>query len=124
MLRLALRYWIVAILTLLLIACEPSQPDIQYQIVACAPMPSPRASAVSFVMDDMAYVFAGRDSADNYLNDLWRYDPQQDEWSRVGTTPLVGRVNATACVYGDRVYLGLGFNRHRRRARHRTCLLW
>lgn len=106
----ALRYWILGIITLLIVACESSQPDLQYQIVACAPIPSPRASAVSFVIEDMAYIFGGRDSEGNYLNDLWCYDTQQAEWILVGTTPLEGRVNATACVHDGLAYIGLGFN--------------
>ena len=110
MVRMALRYWILGIITLLMVACESSQPDLQYQIVACAPIPSPRASAVSFVIEDMAYIFGGRDSEGNYLNDLWCYDMQQDEWILVGTTPLEGRVNATACVHDGLAYIGLGFN--------------
>ena len=73
-------------------------------------MPSPRASAACFVMDDKAYVFAGRDSNGTYLNDLWCYDPAKDEWTNAGTSPMRGRVNATACVKDDKVYLGLGFN--------------
>ncbi len=73
-------------------------------------MPSPRASAACFVVDDRAYVFAGRDSNGTYLNDLWCYDPAKDEWTNAGTSPMRGRVNATACVKDDKVYLGLGFN--------------
>lgn len=73
-------------------------------------MPSPRASAACFVVDDKAYVFAGRDSNGTYLNDLWCYDPAKDEWTNAGASPMRGRVNATACVKDDKVYLGLGFN--------------
>lgn len=110
MARMALRYWILGLATLLIVACESSQPDLQYQIVACTPIPSPRASAVSFMIEDMAYVFGGRDSAGYYLNDLWCYDTHNDEWTSLGTTPLEGRVNATACVHDGLAYIGLGFN--------------
>lgn len=75
----------------------------------CASMPSPRACATSFVMDEQIYVFAGRDSSGNSLNDLWRYTPATDTWEDLGATPLTRRVNATACVYDDKVYIGLGF---------------
>ena len=74
-----------------------------------AVMPSPRASAVTFVIDDKAYVFAGRDSSGRYLNDLWCYDPATDEWTSIGAAPMRARVNATACVKDDKVYIGLGF---------------
>lgn len=73
-------------------------------------MPSPRASATSFVANGEAYIFAGRDSVGNYLNDLWRYNAETDTWISLGETPLKARVNATACTHGDKVYVGLGFH--------------
>lgn len=104
------RSWILTIAVLLLVACKPSGPDMQYDVVICTPIPSPRASAVSFVVGDYAYVFGGRDIEGRYLNDLWRYDIANDTWVSMGTTPLQSRVNATACVYDDIAYIGLGFN--------------
>lgn len=104
------KYWILNIVVVMLVACEVSQPDVQYSIRTCAPMPVPRASAVSFVVGDYAYVFGGRDVKGHYLNDLWRYDMANDTWDSMGETPLQSRVNATACVHNGTVYLGLGFN--------------
>lgn len=104
------KYWILSIVVILLVACEVSHPEVQYSIHTCTPMPVPRASAVSFVIGDYAYVFGGRDGEGQYLNDLWRYDIANDIWVSMGTTPLQSRVNATACVHDGVVYLGLGFN--------------
>ena len=73
-------------------------------------MPAGRASCACFVFGDQAYIFGGRDAEGNHLNDLWRYTPATDTWEDLGTTPLTQRVNPTACVYGDRVYIGLGFH--------------
>mgnify|MGYP002521249345 FL=1 len=97
--------------TLALTACHRT-PDIEVPVSRCADMPSPRASATCFVVADRAYIFGGRDSAGTYLNDLWQYDPASDQWTQyAATTPLDGRVNATACVDADQnIYLGLGFN--------------
>lgn len=103
------KYGILSVVMCLLVACEVSQPDVQYAVTLCAPMPVARASATSFVVGGDAYVFGGRDSAGVYLNDLWRYDCEEDRWSLVGAPPLKGRVNATACVYDDVAYIGLGF---------------
>jgi len=75
----------------------------------CAPIPSARASATCFVVGEQAYVFAGRDSAGVTHRDLWRYTPATDSWESLGETPLSPRVNATACVLEDKVYMGLGF---------------
>lgn len=94
----------------MLVACEVSQPDVQYGISTCASIPVPRASAVCFVVGNYAYVFGGRDVKGYYLNDLWRYDIANDNWIQMKTPPLQSRVNATACVYDGVVYLGLGFN--------------
>ena len=104
------KYWILSFVLVMLVACEVSQPDMQYNISACASIPVPRASAVCFVVGDYAYVFGGRDADGNYLNDLWRYDITNDSWTSMGSTPLKSRVNATACVHNGIAYLGLGFN--------------
>ena len=86
------------------------EPDFDVVLHECAAMPSPRASSACFVFDHHAYVFAGRDSSGVYQNDLWRYTPANDTWERLGSTPLSPRVNPTACVQGDKVYMGLGFS--------------
>ena len=106
----SIKYWILNILVMMLVACEVSQPDVQYNIHACAPIPVPRASAISFVVGEYAYVFGGRDADGHYLNDLWRYNIADDTWISMGETPLQGRVNATACIHYGMVYIGLGFN--------------
>ena len=106
----SVKYWILNIILIMLVACEVSQPDVQYGISTCASIPVPRASAVCFVVGNYAYVFGGRDVKGYYLNDLWRYDIANDNWIQMKTPPLQSRVNATACVYDGVVYLGLGFN--------------
>lgn len=72
-------------------------------------MPSPRASATTFVIDGKAYLFAGRDADGLSHNDLWRYSPETDTWEDLGETPLRARVHASACVADGKVYIGLGF---------------
>ena len=106
----SVKYWILNIILIMLVACEVSQPEVQYGISTCASIPVPRASAVCFVVGNYAYVFGGRDVKGYYLNDLWRYDIANDNWIQMKTPPLQSRVNATACVYDGVVYLGLGFN--------------
>lgn len=96
-------------LCLLFVACTQS-PDLEMRLHECAPMPMLRASATCFVAGDYAYLFAGRDERDTLMNDLWRYSPATDSWENLGATPLAPRVNAAACVVGNKVYIGLGFN--------------
>ena len=92
----------------LLCGCA-NRPDISLNIHECSALPQGRASATCFVFNNNAYVFAGRDSSGTCLNDMWRYTPTTDTWENLGATPLSPRVNATACVCGNHVYVGLGF---------------
>jgi len=86
------------------------QPQTELTLHAGAPIPSGRACATAFVADGEAYVFAGRDSLQQALNDLWRYSPETNSWTSMGETPLAPRVNATACTLDGKVYVGMGFN--------------
>lgn len=91
--------------------CNSYTPEVELEVHPCAPMPDGgRASAACFVYNHQAYVFAGRNKDSVLLNDLWRYTPSTDSWEHLGATPLSARVNPTACVHGDAVYLGLGYN--------------
>lgn len=93
----------------LFVSCQQT-PEMDITIHSCAPMPEGgRACATCFVYDGQAYFFAGRDQSEKYHNDLWCYNPQDDSWTHLGATPLTPRVNATACVQGNKVYIGLGF---------------
>lgn len=98
----------IVLLSAALYGCQ--KPDLELAAHECAPMPVERACATSFVVNDCAYVFAGRDSAGILHNDLWLYTPKTNQWTSAGTTPLQARANATACVRGDKVYIGLGYN--------------
>lgn len=95
------------IVLLICVGCSVSQPEQSVQ--TCSVLPSPRACATCFVYGDKAYVFGGRDASDNCLSDLWCYDPVTDSWTDLGSTPLTPRLNATACVTNDAVYIGLGY---------------
>ena len=103
------RFFIVFLTAALLVACK-NEPEMNVTWHKSAAMPSPRACAASFVIDDQAYFFAGRDSAGKHLNDLWRYDTNTDTWDSIGEAPMSERVNPTSCVKDGKVYLGLGFN--------------
>ena len=72
-------------------------------------MPEGRASACACVCEGKAYVFAGRKAGNKYQNDLWQYDPETDQWTDLGETPLKARVNATIASAGDKLYMGLGY---------------
>ena len=103
--------FIVLCIAVLAISCARHTPEIELPVHDAAAMPGGgRASATCFVVNDQVYLFAGRDKDGVYHNDLWRYTPATDSWEKLGATPLSPRVNATACVDGDIVYIGLGYN--------------
>ena len=102
----------IALLIICGFICSCQQiPETEITIHECAPMPNGgRACATCFVVDSQVYFFAGRDQKGVYQNDLWQYNPKSNHWTNLGTTPLPPRVNATACVQDNKVYIGLGFN--------------
>lgn len=106
-----MRKYLFILWCICLVACE-REPKNALAVHECASMPVARACATSFVLDGQAYIFAGRDSAGIAQNDLWRYTPSTDSWENLGATPLEARVNATACTYDGKAYLGLGFHGH------------
>ncbi len=89
-------------------SCE--KVEVEAHVVhVCAPMPEGVAAATAFVANGKAYVFGGRGQNGVAQNTLWAYEPTTDQWTSLGQTPLTPRVNATACVVNDTVYLGLGY---------------
>lgn len=105
-----MRKIVYCILCLILVACQVERPEVEITLHRCAPIPEARVSAVCFVAGEEAYIFGGRDSLGRVKNDLWRYTPAKDQWENLGTTPLMPRVNAAACVADEKVYIGLGFH--------------
>lgn len=73
---------------------------------------SPRRDAVSFVINNFAYVGTGMDSLSgptgNTLKDFWRYNPQTNAWSAIADFPGAGGQGiyfATAFSVGGKGYL-------------------
>ncbi|MBQ7632446.1 MAG: hypothetical protein IJS82_06815 [Paludibacteraceae bacterium] len=94
---------------LALSACQPT-PEITVSVRECASLPGKgRASACVAVLDGKAYVFAGREKGNVYLNDLWVYDAAADTWTNLGATPLKKRVNASLVACDGILYAGLGY---------------
>lgn len=66
---------------------------------------SARRDAVSFVIDNYAFVGSGMDSVSgptgNTLKDFWRYNPQSNTWSAVADFPGAG---------GQGIYFATGFS--------------
>jgi N-acetylneuraminic acid mutarotase len=70
-----------------------------------------RAHAVGFAIGDFGYVGLGHNCVGaglcsfQYFNDLWRYDPRDDTWTRVADFPGTPRAFASSFVVGGRAYV-------------------
>ena len=78
----------------------------------------PRSDALAFVIQDKAYLGAGRtimNGTEKALNDFWQYDPATGRWKKMAglwrSTPnpeYKGRFNAAAFAIGNNGYIGSG----------------
>ncbi len=89
---------------------EPSPyPEITFQKMADHPAGG-RSTAVSFVINDTAYLALGRQWLfSGALNDCWAYYPESNSWERKADFPGLARVNAVAEVCAEKAYVGLGY---------------
>ncbi len=69
-----------------------------------------RAGAVSFVINDIAYVGTGFDGTIRY-NDFWAYNPGTDTWSQIALmTGAAKRNSAAAFAAGGKGYVATGYD--------------
>jgi N-acetylneuraminic acid mutarotase len=69
------------------------------------------SGSVSFVIDSNAYITTGIDSAGNYINDTWGFNPANSaSWFQQANFPGNGRKFAVAFSIGNKGYVGSGSN--------------
>jgi len=68
----------------------------------------PRKNAISFVIDNVAYVGLGIDFGYNELDDIWKYNKDTDSWSFLCQFPGGAREYAFVFVIDDKAYIGGG----------------
>lgn len=68
-----------------------------------------RSEAVSFVIGDTAYIGTGYDGTVR-LNDLWKYDVDQNFWIQKASLPGDARNSAVAFATSTRGYITTGYN--------------
>jgi hypothetical protein len=70
-----------------------------------------RAGAVSFVINDIAYVGTGFDGTIRY-SDFYAYDPNLDAWSNVASMPVLAgkRNSASAFTISGKGYVATGYD--------------
>lgn len=69
---------------------------------------SARRSAVSFVINNIAYAGTGVDGSNMRYNDFYSFDPATGGWARVTPFPGAARHSAVAFVVNNRGYVGTG----------------
>jgi N-acetylneuraminic acid mutarotase len=71
-----------------------------------APMPagSERQYACACSDNSYGYVFGGQGEGNEYLNDLWRYDPEVDIWMEMTALPAAGRSGMACFSFGEELY--------------------
>ncbi|MCR9153582.1 MAG: hypothetical protein NXI09_05690 [Bacteroidetes bacterium] len=82
-----------------------------WQSVQDLPATKGRQYAVAFADSQYAFVFGGY-AQNEYLNDLWRYNPAIDQWQEFSPLPDSGRSGASAFLIGDTAYIFGGKNRY------------
>ncbi|HEV3221629.1 MAG TPA: kelch repeat-containing protein [Puia sp.] len=70
-----------------------------------------RSEAVSFVIDNFAYVGTGWDGLNTRYNDFWKYDPDNNIWSQVASMPAnTQRSSAVAFSANGKGFVGTGYD--------------
>jgi hypothetical protein len=70
-----------------------------------------RSEAVSFVINNFAYLGTGWDGLNTRYNDFWKYDPLNNVWSQVPNMPAgTERSSATAFAANNKGYVGTGYD--------------
>ena len=70
-----------------------------------------RSEAVSFVINNFAYVGTGWDGLNTRYTDFWKYDPEQNVWTQVASMPdTTARSSAFGMSINGLGYVGTGYN--------------
>lgn len=68
-----------------------------------------RACATCFVVDSVIYIAGGRLKDGSFSTKIFGYTTSKNQWDKSISLPIPPRVNGTACVTSQGVYLGLGW---------------
>ena len=74
-----------------------------------APMPSGKHHPVTFTLDGMGYAITGTEGVRFATDDVFQYDPINDQWNTLNDFPGAERSFAIGQAYNGKGYLGFGF---------------
>lgn len=70
-----------------------------------------RSHAISFTINDKAYIVSGYDGDDRVrLRDTWELDPSNNKWLRKADFPGIGRTSAIGFSANGKGYIGTGYD--------------
>jgi N-acetylneuraminic acid mutarotase len=86
--------------------------------VICSSFNGPnRSEAIAFVVGNFAYVATGIDQNFKRYNDLWQYDPANDNWLQLASLPDINRNGGATArnsgvgfSVGTKGYIGTGYD--------------
>ncbi len=67
-----------------------------------------RGNAISFVIDNIAYVGLGQGTTAGFFNDMWKFDAVNQTWTQMADFEGEARRGASAFSYDGFGYIGLG----------------
>lgn len=70
----------------------------------------PRSGAVSFTINNMAYVGTGYEEGNTRLRDFWSYNPELNFWAKIDSFPGVERNGAVGFSINGKGYVGTGYD--------------
>ncbi|MFT3911307.1 MAG: kelch repeat-containing protein [Ferruginibacter sp.] len=71
---------------------------------------TPVQGATFFVIGNKGYLLGGQIYPSNSINQLWEFNFSTNQWINKGNSPLGERVHASAFVFENKAYLGLGYD--------------
>jgi N-acetylneuraminic acid mutarotase len=105
--------WTIVLGLFLLVGCSSSEDDPLGNWIKKSDFEGlPRGSAVSFIIDNKAYLGLGynSDEDDPFLKDFWTYNPTTDRWDRLADFPGNGRTASVGFSINGKGYVGTGYD--------------
>lgn len=73
--------------------------------ISAMPDSANRQYATAVTHNGKGYVFGGINDQNEFLNDLWSYNPSTNQWDLLGTAPFDGRSGAQSFVIDDKIFV-------------------
>ena len=69
-----------------------------------------RSDGTCFEINGFGYYGMGRDKDNDYITDMWKYDPSNDSWTQVASFPGTPRAYNFSAANDSKGYVGTGYD--------------